>query len=174
MLFTQDYSATVWDSHIDSASRVLQKAKWGVNAAAAMAEGAERATARATVKVATMRDDDDEGIVDVVSLEVADGAGPVDALAQALMQALSKSYPELNVVLVDYKVRILDNDAATEAATRVMIEFNEPSTGRSWSTVSVDRNVISASLNALVDGFEFALLGEETHCRIDDYAGDWD
>ena len=49
------------------------------------------------------------------------------------------------------------------------------STGRSWSTVSVDRNVISASLNALVDGFEFALLREETFCRIDDYDyGDWD
>ena len=86
----------------------------------------DRATARATVKVATMQDDEDQGVVDVVSLEVADGAGPVDALAQALMNALVKSYPSLNVVLVDYKVRILDNDAATEAATRVMIEFNEP------------------------------------------------
>ena len=94
--------------------------------------------------------------------------------SQALLQALGKSYPELNVILVDYKVRILDNDAATEAATRVMIEFNEPSTGRSWSTVSVDRNVISASLNALVDGFEFALLGEETACKIEDYDAGWD
>lgn len=92
-------------------------------------------------------------------LEVSDGNGPVDALASALKQALVPNHPRIeDLELVDYKVRILDPESATSAATRVMIEFRDNSSGELWTTVSVDRNVISASLNALVDGFEFALV----------------
>lgn len=58
--------------------------------------------------------------------------------------------------MVDYKVRILDPKAATDAATRVLIEFRLGD--ETWSTVSVDQNIISASLNALVDGFEYAVV----------------
>lgn len=39
-----------------------------------------------------------------------------------------------------------------------MIEFRNKETEQVWTTVSVDRNVISASLNALIDGLEYALL----------------
>ena len=49
-----------------------------------------------------------------------------------------------------------------------MIEFSDTSTNQKWSTVSVDRNIISASLNALVDGFEYALKDVVTSCVIDD------
>lgn len=100
-------------------------------------------------------------------LEVSDGNGPVDALACALKRALSPTHPYLkNVELVDYKVRILDPESATGAATRVMIEFRDLEQDKSWTTVSVDRNIISASVNALVDGFEYALVEHAEACVL--------
>jgi 2-isopropylmalate synthase len=52
---------------------------------------------------------------------VSDGNGPVDALSGALKRALIPSYPYIkDVELVDYKVRILDPQSATAAATRVV------------------------------------------------------
>lgn len=138
-----DYSATVWDQFIDSASRVLYKkkktgggtpGKWGVNAASDSLDEGERATARATVKVQSLYEKDwiaddpehDGSVEKIERLEVADGNGPVDALALALKRALVPSYPFLSKVqLTDYKVRILDNEAATEAATRVLIEVRQ-------------------------------------------------
>jgi 2-isopropylmalate synthase len=102
-------------------------------------------------------------------LEVADGNGPVDALANALMRALSPAHPYLEgVELVDYKVRILDPSSATGAATRVMIEFRDTMSKNTWTTVSVDRNVISASLNALIDGLEYALIEFSAMCMLCD------
>jgi hypothetical protein len=98
-------------------------------------------------------------------LEVSDGSGPVDALAKALKQALLPSHPIIkNVELVDYKVRILDPQSATNAATRVMIEFSNGE--ETWTTVSVDRNIISASVNALVDGYEYALIEHAQSCMV--------
>jgi len=92
-------------------------------------------------------------------LEVAEGNGPVDALNGAMRKALFVSYPDLaDVTLVDYKVRILDNDNATRAITRVMIEFAHARTQKRWTTVSAHANIIVASLNALVDGFEYAMF----------------
>lgn len=102
-------------------------------------------------------------------LEVCDGNGPVDALAGALKRALVPSHPTLNEIeLIDYKVRILDPESATGAATRVMIEFRDSQSEKTWTTVSVDRNVISASLNALVDGFEYALIEYASACMLCD------
>ena len=72
------------------------------------------------------------------------------------------------IELIDYKVRILDPESATAAATRVMIEFRDSQSEKTWTTVSVDRNVISASLNALVDGFEFALIEYASACMLCD------
>jgi 2-isopropylmalate synthase len=48
-----------------------------------------------------------------------------------------------------------------------MIEFRDVETGKKWTTVSVDRNIISASLNALVDGFEYALRETVAACVVD-------
>lgn len=72
------------------------------------------------------------------------------------------------IELIDYKVRILDPESATAAATRVMIEFRDNESDKTWTTVSVDRNVISASLNALVDGFEYALIEHVSECNLSD------
>lgn len=131
-------------------------------------------TARATVSVRTidiehMESHDPDSIPYTDRLEVSDGNGPVDALAGALKRALVPSNPSLaSLELIDYKVRILDPQSATAAATRVMIEFRDKDTEKTWTTVSVDRNVISASLNALVDGFEYALIEHEAICELYD------
>jgi 2-isopropylmalate synthase len=89
--------------------------------------------------------------------EVAEGDGPVNALDFALRSALAKSFPQLKkVTLTDYKVRILDGVAGTAAKTRVLIESSDGK--RDWGTVGVSENIIEASLQALVDSMEFALL----------------
>jgi 2-isopropylmalate synthase len=86
----------------------------------------------------------------------ADGNGPVNALDLALRKALGAFYPALDEVhLVDYKVRILDGDAATAARTRVIIETGHE-TG-TWITAGADANIIAASMAALHDSLEFAI-----------------
>jgi len=88
---------------------------------------------------------------------VAEGDGPVNALDGALRAALAKFYPQLKkVTLTDYKVRILDSDTGTAAKTRVLIESTDGK--REWGTVGVSGNIIEASLQALVDSMEYALL----------------
>ncbi len=108
---------------------------------------------------------------------VAEGDGPVNALDSALRMALVKFYPELKrVALTDYKVRILDRglpadgprnsgpaavkdspvESGTGAKTRVLIESSDGKAA--WGTVGVSYNIIDASLQALVDSMEYALL----------------
>jgi 2-isopropylmalate synthase len=87
----------------------------------------------------------------------AEGNGPVNALDKAMRKALVPFYPELaNVHLVDYKVRILDEQSATAAITRVLIEAARGD--ERWSTVGCSANIIEASWQALVDSLELPLL----------------
>ena len=88
---------------------------------------------------------------------IAEGDGPVNALDQALRNALIKFYPQLKKVrLADYKVRILDSASGTGARTRVLIESTD---GREeWGTVGVHDNIIEASLQALSDSLEYRLM----------------
>jgi 2-isopropylmalate synthase len=89
--------------------------------------------------------------------EVAEGDGPVNALDGALRAALAKSFPQLKkVTLTDYKVRILDSGIGTAAKTRVLIQSGNGK--HEWGTVGVDENIIEASLQALLDSMEYALL----------------
>jgi 2-isopropylmalate synthase len=86
----------------------------------------------------------------------ADGNGPVNALDAALRKALRAFYPAIDDVhLVDYKVRILDGDAATAARTRVIIDSQDGA--RTWSTMGSDTNIIAASATALADSLEYAI-----------------
>ncbi len=86
----------------------------------------------------------------------ADGNGPVNALDAALRKALRAFYPQLDDVhLIDYKVRILDGDAATAARTRVIIDSSDGT--REWSTMGSDTNIIAASATALADSLEYAI-----------------
>lgn len=86
----------------------------------------------------------------------ADGDGPVNALDRAMRKALAPFYPQLDpVVLSDYKVRVLDNDAGTAATVRVWIQSTDGTT--SWSTVGSSSNIIEASWLALADSLEYPL-----------------
>ncbi|OLB60572.1 MAG: citramalate synthase [Acidobacteria bacterium 13_2_20CM_2_66_4] len=88
---------------------------------------------------------------------VADGDGPVNALDAALRSALVTFYPALQSVrLTDYKVRIIDSRSGTAAVTRVLIESTDGAA--EWGTIGVSENIIEASLEALVDGLEYALV----------------
>ncbi len=88
---------------------------------------------------------------------VAEGNGPVNALDRALRKALLPHFPQLaDVQLADYKVRILDGDAATAATTRVIIDTTN--SHASWSTVGCSSNIIESSWQALADSMEYALL----------------
>ena len=90
-------------------------------------------------------------------MKVAEGIGPVDALDKALRDALLPAYPELaDVRLVDFKVRILTPQRATEAVTRVMI-VSADAAGRRWSTVGISPNIIDAAYEALNDAITHKL-----------------
>ncbi len=87
----------------------------------------------------------------------ADGHGPVNALDNALRKALEKFYPNLREMrLTDYKVRVLDEKAATAARVRVLVESSDGQ--RSWGTVGVSDNIIEASWEALVDSVTYKIL----------------
>ncbi len=97
----------------------------------------------------------------------ADGCGPVNALDRAMRKALLPSYPELETVhLVDYKVRILDEQSATAATTRVLLEAADGD--ERWSTVGCAQNIIEASWQALADSLELPLLRKQAMLRQQD------
>lgn len=111
--------------------------------------GDGRFTSEASVRVA-----DANGNVEHTA---ADGDGPVNALDRALRKALSRFYPVLaGIKLTDYKVRVLDEKKATASPVRVLIRSTDGE--ESWSTVGVSENVIEASLIALSDSIEYAIM----------------
>ncbi len=92
--------------------------------------------------------------------EVAEGDGPVNALDAAMRKALNGSFPGLaKLRLVDYKVRVINSEAATAAGVRVVIESQDEDDV--WGTVGVSENIIEASWIALVDSFEYKLYKDE-------------
>ena len=94
-----------------------------------------------------------------VTMSVAEGKGPVNALDKALRKALSRKYPSLkNVRLTDYKVRILTPSDGTQAITRVQIESTDGKT--KWTTIGVSENIVDASFRALHDSITYQLMRE--------------
>ena len=88
----------------------------------------------------------------------SEGNGPVNALDAAARKALVAAHPHVaDVQLVDYKVRILDSQAATAARVRVLIESTDGN--RYWTTVGSSTDIIEASWLALADALEYALTG---------------
>ena len=109
---------------------------------------AKDAMSEATIKIHV----DDQRFV-----ATGEGAGPVGALDNALRMAIVAFYPEVaDIELVDYKVRILDENVGTGAITRVVITTRDKR--GSWGTVGVSENIIEASWNALVDSIEYGLM----------------
>jgi len=112
------------------------------------ARGADDALSEATVKLraAGRR-----------HVETGEGNGPVNALDHALRTALSTAYPEIgHLELIDYKVRILDDEHGTDAVTRVLIETSDGTT--SWTTIGVAANILEASWHALVESVTYGLI----------------
>ena len=99
-----------------------------------------------------------EGESEITAADSSDG--PVNALDKALRKALKRFYPNLSGMrLVDYKVRVLDQSAATGARVRVLVESTD---GRdNWTTVGVSTDIIMASRKALVDSIEYKLLKDK-------------
>ncbi len=96
-------------------------------------------------------------IGDQIIHTAADGQGPVNALDTAIRKALVPFYPELNYIhLTDFKVRIVDQKAASAAPTRVLVESSDGE--RTWTTVGCSENIIEASFHALIDSLELPLL----------------
>ncbi len=90
---------------------------------------------------------------------VSEGDGPVNALDNALREALIEFYPQLSSMhLSDFKVRVLDEERGTAAKVRVLIESQDEE--ESWTTIGVSENIIEASWIALVDSIEYKLLKE--------------
>ncbi len=88
---------------------------------------------------------------------VGEGNGPVDALAEALGQALRPRFPQVaGFELTDYRVRILDQSQGTDAIVRVLIDTTDGV--HTWTTVGVGGNVIEASWEALSDAYLYGLV----------------
>ena len=91
---------------------------------------------------------------------VSDGNGPVHALDCAIRKAL-QSLPALKkrlktMRLQDYKTHGTDtNHKGTASGTLVILTFAQ--NGTKWTTASKSTNVIEASLNALIQGYQKVL-----------------
>ncbi len=91
---------------------------------------------------------------------VGEGNGPVNALDAALRAALEPHHPGLERIhLTDFKVRVLDSTADTDAVTRVLIDSTDGD--ETWTTIGVSPNVIEASWMALIDALVFGLLRQQ-------------
>ncbi|HEU4908878.1 MAG TPA: citramalate synthase [Propionibacteriaceae bacterium] len=91
---------------------------------------------------------------------VGEGNGPINALDQAVRNALLPAYPAVEKFeLIDYKVRILDQGHGTDATVRVLIETTDGLSA--WTTVGVGQNVIEASWEALCDAYLYGLIHTE-------------
>ncbi|MGP8231672.1 MAG: citramalate synthase [Methylovirgula sp.] len=91
-----------------------------------------------------------------ISISVAEGNGPINALDLALRKDLGKYQPFIeDLELVDYRVRVFQG--GTDAVTRVLIEFSDDS-DEHWSTVGVSANIIEASFQALTDAITYKLM----------------
>ncbi len=89
-------------------------------------------------------------------VRTAEGNGPVNALDRALRDAIGEIHPHLrDIELVNFKVRILDEEKGTGAITRVLLDTSDGE--ETWGTIGVSENVIEASWEALVDALEYGM-----------------
>ena len=92
----------------------------------------------------------------VSRISAGEGDGPVHAMDIALRTALSEFYPCIKeITLKDYKVRVLNAQAATAAKVRVLITSTDGK--NTWTTMGVSKDIIEASYIALTDSIEYKL-----------------
>ncbi len=93
-------------------------------------------------------------------ITAAEGDGPVHALDRALRKALEVFYPALaQTRLIDFKVRVVEQRAATASIVRVLIETTDGASV--WTTVGASADIIEASWRALADSVEYKLLCDD-------------
>ena len=79
------------------------------------------------------------------------------ALDRALRDAIGETYPHLrDISLVNFKVRILDENQGSGAVTRVLLDASDGVD--TWGSIGVSQNIIEASWEALVDSLEAGML----------------
>lgn len=89
-------------------------------------------------------------------LRTAEGNGPVNALDRALRDAIGATHPHLmDIDLVNFKVRILNETKGTGAVTRVLLDASDGQ--HTWGAIGVSENIIEASWHALVDALEYGM-----------------
>jgi 2-isopropylmalate synthase len=109
-------------------------------------------------------------VAGLIRHEVAEGDGPVNALDAALRKALYEDFPLLREMhLVDYRVRVVNEEAGTAARIRVVIESADKQ--GTWGTVGVSENIIEASWIALADSVEYKLYKDRGQIHPRDSAG---
>ena len=97
---------------------------------------------------------------------VAEGTGPVNSLDRALYKALKNHYAAVqDLHLIDYKVRVVNSSDETAAAVRVVMEWRHKiaaaageASAETFGTIGVSSNIIDATWQALVDGYEYHLI----------------
>ncbi len=100
---------------------------------------------------------------DIVEHAAAEGNGPVDAMNAAMLKALTRFFPSLKTLeLIDFKVRVLDNNQGTGATVRVWTRYLDHAHPgqKPYSTIGVSTNIIEASWLALMDGIHYRLMRE--------------
>jgi 2-isopropylmalate synthase len=99
-------------------------------------------------------------INDEISLQVAEGDGPVNALDAALRKALTPYFPYMQKVsLDDFKVRVLGSNVGSDAHVRVWSTFSDEKD--TWHVAGVSSNIIEASWFALIDGLTYKIFKEQ-------------
>jgi len=94
-----------------------------------------------------------------ICFEIAEGKGTMNALDMALRKALLPHFPWLDKIrLVDYRLWVLDGDEGTAKTVKVLVDFSDGQ--EIWTTTGCSEDLIEANLQALEDGFEYAILKE--------------
>jgi 2-isopropylmalate synthase len=87
---------------------------------------------------------------------ICEGGGPVHALYSALRKALLPTYPQLDdMQLCDYSVRVTKANDGVAGKVRVHIESRDRFHDRTFGTMGVSENIITATWNALVDAVDY-------------------
>ena len=96
--------------------------------------------------------------------EADTGVGPVDALANTLKKALKPAFPFIGEVrLVDYSARIHESRSGTKASVAVTVVLSDGD--QIWKVSEISQNINQASFQALVGGYEFAIVNRKRRKR---------
>ena len=94
-----------------------------------------------------------------VEHSVADGNGPLNALDNALHKALCSFSCLEKVRLPDYAVNVVNGISSTTAFVKVFIWFSNGE--KHWTVEKTSTDIISASFQALVEGYKIAISSSE-------------